>query len=819
MVTRKARKKDEKENLELLELAVSCRLITAEQEKKILPKILAKSGKKDKISAARYLYKEKILEKDQIEFLFTVKKHLHMLMQDKKFGKLGVANEFVTPENIKKALSIQVEIFKQRKKSVMIGDILVNSNNISEADKTAILLTQDRIRDKYLADALNAIAKNELERSAINKRFGAIAVKKELITTEQLNQALKHQKKEAKSKGTHRYLGEILKELFELSEKDTMRVLKIQKKLETRRMNLQKNVFAFNVENESIKTLDHFIQLSISDDKLQAFIIQKTGDKPGIDINDLMNWLSNSGIKFGVIDKEQLDKALDGMRPGKKIGIAKGVPPVQPEPEKVSFLVDVRDIDADNSSKDDAAEKTLVKKDEVIAKIVPFKEGRPGKDVFGHPIGVETAPYELLNSGEGVSRQGNEFISLIEGEPCVYKSRTLYVIPAENPVEEKQIEGDISGETEDAYVDCDLKVSGNITPEASVACHSIVVEGNVLGSITAVDTIEVNGDIGSVEDIETAEPVIRIATHGKVKVGGKVICARIVTDKGLSAPQSDVVNSRIFSSGDIIANNIYSGKEHPSVIRIAMKNTVELQKIEQEIKKEQKELDGMTLASQVEKLSNKLMEQVQVQNGYLEKQNVLSYLTKILGLPEYEDITNIDEKLKRYEKKNKQLPEKERQETIPENTKAYQFLKKIKEKLKDKTPEDQQKYVDELYEQITGMYKAAVKVTDRINKKVEAHEKQARDLSEKHKEKIQAKKENIRDLMAKKDNLIIEAKNSGAEDQLLVKVKNELAQGTVIKGEQAELVVDKPVHGVFVRERGSTAEKKGEMVMDGYFEQ
>lgn len=816
MVTIKARNKTEKESIELLELAVKSKLITTDQEKQILQETIENTQKDPKVSVARSLYKNKILEKDQIEFLFAVKKHIDILMLDKKFGKMGVANEFVCQENIDKALAIQVNIFKKQKKSVKIGDILTQKKEITEANKTAILLTQDRIRDEYLVDAMNVIATNEMERSAINKRFGAIAVKKKLITTQQLNQALKAQKKEAKEKDGKRYLGEFLKELFDLSEKDTLSILKIQKKLEAKRMNLQKKVFAVSVEKESVKALNQFLTLQVSEDKLTAFVIQKKRDAPKINSNDVINWITNAGIKHGVCPKEEIEKFFETPEPGKRFKIAQGLAALETKKEQVKFVFEPRVLTAQDQA--ESGDDAFVKKDDVIATVIPFEPGTPGKDVFGHPIGIAQDDMVILNSGEGVTRRDNDFIALIDGIPQVYKNRTIFVIPAKVGVETKEVEGDISEKNQDEYLNCDLNVSGNISAGAKVACHGLIVKGDVLGNISASSDVEIQGNIGNAKDVETAESSIQITTQGQLKVKGKQICAQIFTDKGLEAPHAAVVNSRVFSSGDVVVKDIKSSKKTPSVVRIAMKHALEQQKLEKVIQQEQQQLDGLTHKPELDALSKKLMAQVQVQQNYLENQHVLTYLMKVLDHLEFKNLESFEKKMAAYDENAGKKSKNENQEMIPKNTKAHKFLTKIVTKLKSVDQEKQEQFVKQLYDNVTGLLASAVNVTDRFNKKYEARCKQIDAHVEKHKEKIVEKEEKIRKLLSKLDYMKLVSKKERNDDQLLINVKNKVGKYTVIKGKVAKMVIDKPIHGVFMRETDATPQKEAEILVQGSFE-
>ncbi|MCP3876466.1 MAG: DUF342 domain-containing protein [Desulfobacteraceae bacterium] len=813
MVTSKAKKESEKMGAELLELAVNCKLITGKQEKKILPEVFKLSSKDPKRSIAKLLYQKKILEKDQIEFLFSVKKHLDTLMLDKKFGKLGVANEFCRQECLDKALAIQIDIFKQKQRSVKVGDILLQKKEISEAHKTAILLTQDRIRDEFLVEAFNAIATNEMERSKINKRFGALAVKKELIDTDQLNQALQAQKKEVKEKGKKRYLGEILQDLFELSEKETLKILRIQKNLETKRMNLQKKVFAYNVEKESVKILDQFMEFQVSKDKLSAYIIKKEGDAPKIDSNDVINWLACAGIKYGLQKEKKIQKIIDSGEHGKRFKIAQGRIPVKAKQEQVKFAIEIKSTTDEDFS--ESGENFQVKKDDVIATITPSKEGTPGKDVFGHPIILKPDNTPLLRNGEGVVRIGNDFMAVLDGTLQVYKDRTLFVIPAVAGIETKEIDGDLSEVAKDEYLDCDLNVSGNITAGTKISCNKITVKGDALGDISATSDIEVQGSVGNIEDGEKSQPSVQITTHGELKVKGKKICANIVTDKGLTAPYANVVNSKIFSSGDIDVKNIQSDENTPSVIQIAIKHVVELGKLKATIKNEQLKLSKLICKSEIDDLNKNHMKQVQVQQDYLENQNVLAYLLKILDDSEFKDIKPFEKRIAAYEKKIKEANQNEKQETIPKNTKAHKFLEKVIAKLESVDQKDQNQYVKELYDNITGLFKSAVNTTDRFNKEYEVRVKQIDAHLEEHKDKILEKEQEIQKLLSREDYL---NHISGKEEQLMINVKNEVAKYTRIKGNEAEVVIEESMHGVFIRENPATDKKAAEIIVQGSFE-
>ena len=799
----------------LLELAVDCKLITVPQEKEILPQLLEFSKKNPEKSPSVFLLKNQIFSEENIEFLYSIKKHLELLMADKKFGKLGVANHFVAPDKINKALDLQVEIFRKRKKSIKIGDILVQNHDMSVADKTALLLTQDRIKDELLADALNAIAKSKIEQIAINKRFGAIAVKKELIDTKQLNQALKAQQKEEKEGKKKRYLGDFLKELFSVSDNDILDILKIQKKLETKRMNLEKNLTQYNCEKNSNQALDAFYEYHVTEDKLKAFVgkTQKTAQKTPLD--DFLNWFSLSGIKYGLCDTVKVQAFLARDEVEAQLEIAKGKAPRAFENELIDYHFDIHFFDDKEDRK--AEDAPLVKKNDVLATITPHKEAEPGKDVFGRPIFLPEEPVIFVGAGQGVVKRKNEFIALSPGHPKLFKNRTLFVTPAMDLLSDQVIDGDITTDATDEYLSCNLNVKGNIIPGIHVACHNLIIEGDIMGNVIASGNIDIKGGIGmeSSKD-EKNSHLSRVEAKGSIQVSQKIINSNIVAKQGLKAPNSDLVSSRVLSCNDIVVNNIFSSRDAPSILRLTRENAIEIEKIEKAIRALKKGLDKLLHKPELDQLSKELMAQVQVQNGYLEKQNVMLYLNRISNDPKFNEINTMDQKIKASEDTAKTADAN--QISIAVNTKAHRFMELILGKVKLLDEKNQQRYIQEFYNNIAALYKTAVKGTERIHKKYDARSRTIDVAIKKAGPKIDKITRKIDMLNSQKDLLLLDQERSKERSDPVLKVKNQMGIHTIVWGEKAKMVVDETIYRVSVKEDRKTQASQGVMRVQGFFE-
>ena len=85
-----------------------------------------------------------MISRVQLDFLISVQKMLEVRRLDGKFGTIAVRNEFTTHDEIDRALQEQKKLFKEKKIIRLIGDILVESQVLSENQRDAILKTQKR---------------------------------------------------------------------------------------------------------------------------------------------------------------------------------------------------------------------------------------------------------------------------------------------------------------------------------------------------------------------------------------------------------------------------------------------------------------------------------------------------------------------------------------------------------------------------------------------------------------------------------------------------------------------------------------------------
>ena len=800
-----------KKNKSLISLAIKCRLIPLAREKELLNMLAEKRQQTPDYSAVDLFTETKILSKENIEFLFAVKEHLETKMLDKKFGELGVANQFIQPECVKKALDIQSAVFKETNQSRLIGDILLENKEISKADKAAILLTQDRVKDELLSEAMNDIATSEIEKISLNMRFGAIAVKKKLVSIDQLNQALKVQEAETKAGQPRQYLGDIFKQLFNLSSTDLNYILKIQKELEKTRLYLEKALSQYNSETNTNKRLSKLFGYRFSKNKLAAFI-QKTKEAfEEIRVQNLMTWLNSVGITSGICPQKTMENFLNQGAIDMEIQIAQGLAPQKGEDESVEFFFDTNFMPSD---KDNLNLLPLVKKGDALARVIPPKEGTPGKDVSGFSIPAPPPRTYPLNCGQGVGKENGLFIAKDDGMPCLYKNRTLFVKARELTIASRHHTGSIDTDLGDRYLDVNLKVEGSISQKGKVRCQGLEVSGDLLGQASAAGEINVKGQIG--QSGTSGKNQAKIRAEGDILVNKAITNAIIITSKSLRAPKADLISSAVQAFQDIVLNNVSDDGTRPSILQTGKNPNIKAEGIDNLIKDQTAQLNHLKHQAELDTLEKKLNTKLQVKEDYLNQHETIKYLLTLLQCKDLTPIS-LEEKLRAVETSPEAYP------GLPPNPLFEDgpwpsFLKEFLDETLAMDKKTIEHHVQETADIKYGMYRAAVNATQRHQHEYEAQKKIILEKIDKKKLEIVKKEENIKKLMIRKDTLLL---GQGYRTQPVpptVKVKNRVQQGTVIMGQKARLTIDQDIYGVKFTEIQKSPGEDPSITIEGVYE-
>ncbi len=563
------------ENKHLVQLALRCKLITPEQGQAILAKIAQAPDAGQNISALKIFTDENYLHPSDIDFLLAIQDHLKTKLLDKRFGMLAIANRFTSSDGVEKALAEQANRFRETRKSRLIGDILVANQEITRANRSAVLLTQNRITDELLAESINELGVTEKDRIDLNKRFGVIAVKKGYVKIEQVNQALIQQRREVQQGRKQRYLGEILEEAFGLAKNEIIAILREQRVHEKQRLNLEKALSINPSDFKMNQRLDRLFDYQISETRLEAFVVMKSEPLEDISAHNLKNWIRLAGIRFGITSDTQITEFLSNGQAKDRFLIARGVPPEQGKDGTLELLFDGEE--PPHSSRLPA----LVRKGEVIARRTPHIQGTPGRNVFGDLVHPDKVNDALPEKGRGVESVDDiSYIAAIDGHPVFYRNRTLFVTPLPLEAPLSIINGDVEEDTGDQYKADTLEILGSVCPGAVVHCRELRIWHNLLGHVFVSGDVDVKGTVGtgSSPDAPGADQA-SIQALGNVVVNSHIENATITTNGRVQAQGGDIISSTIQAQRGIFAKNICSGPQGVCTLAIGRRETGELAEI------------------------------------------------------------------------------------------------------------------------------------------------------------------------------------------------------------------------------------------------
>jgi len=803
------------DNQSLISLALKSRLITNEEERQLLDQLAHQRQKNPNYSALDLFQANQILSEEDVSFLLAVRDHLETKMLDKKFGILGIANQLIQPQSVKKALDLQNTIFKETNQSKLIGDILLENNEITASDKAAILLTQDRIKDELLFETMNDIASSEIEKLSLQMRFGAIAVKKKFITIDQLNQALAIQEKEIRQGSPRRYLGHILKERFGLPDHVLDRTLKIQKELEKKRLALETALEKYNSETHINKRLARAFDYRFSKNRLAAFVRRRRKTYEDILVKDLKRWLNAIGITFGFCPDKKIQDFVAQNTPGHEICIAKGIPPDPGQDGRIEFYFDIHSRAAENEA--DLNLLPLVKKGDVMAQRTPAVPGTPGKNVSGFSLAPPEPGQAALNCGEGVIRDKDLFIADTDGIAVLVQDRTLFVKAKEIRTPTRHHTGAINTDLGETFQGVNLKVDGDILASGIVRCQGLEVSGSIYGQVLAAGNIIVKGQIGKRPcDGEKNAQTTKIQAQGDIIASKSITNAIVMTAKGLVAPNADLTAAAVQAFQDVTVKNILYTDLRPCVIQIGKAPSLKADSINSLIQVRTAKRQDLACTLALEELEHWLSEKLAVMESYLAQQEFLKFILALIQFPALSSLTTLEDKLSAIQNNPGKWPELPE---VPNGGNDFdQFIQAFIKETKDMAPQAREIYARKQADLKYGMYRAAVSATRRYTMEYETRKKLIHKTVDSRRADIEKLDDSIRKLTIRRDTLLLNQTCKSQPIPPAVRVKNCVARGTMIKGQTAKLGVAQNIYGVKFTETPKTATEPAKILVEGFYD-
>jgi uncharacterized protein (DUF342 family) len=802
------------QNMRLIDLAYDCVFINASEKEKTIQILEEKSNKSTDIDVIDIFKQEKFISDKRIERLLDLDVHLQIQMQDQQFGRIAVVNGLASREDVENALKYQEKNFNKKQVNLYLGDILVQNQAISNAVRVSILLTQNRIKNENLITALSDMCETQEQKSTIEKRLGVLAVRNNLATVEQVKVAFEIQKKELSLNGKPRFIADILKETADLSDDDILKILLEQKQFEKRKFDLERGLYTVKSEIAVFKKLSKLFEYSISKDGLEAFVkkLKETGE--AIPIYEFFIWLRRAGITIGIVDDTLLEEFIQKGEPNSQITVAKGYPAEQCTNESIQFyfknelITDLPEPVNTKAAKPEQVkqiekkeneEPLFIEKGQMLAQIISGKKGKPGKKVSGHPIHPEKPSISTLNAGRGVIKKGYAFYAQIDGQPLIEKGTTLIVEPVVEESKIKTISGSIRNDTKNIYNSAIVEINGSITHEAVFRCHSLLLHGHLLGSVSSTGDIKVRGNIGTDKIIEGEEtrPWTVVNSHGSIRAYKSIINSEIKTGGELSAFNSSVIGSKVTAYEGMSIKDSLKGKNSPCILQFGLKPDDKILDIDYTIESKNTELLLLKKNAEIVELTETYEKDLKEEEDHQIEQIIINNLIEIIGAPEFFQYEELADKVKYLRNLPMFSSIKAHYLKFPETESALAILNQIIASTESMSHENVVKYLHKIIDPEPEEENAASNtygIETNFKARLAALQQEIKGNSK----KIEKIENEITGLYALRARLVL--KETDSMPQSTVMIKNKCEEGTIIKGRIAQLIIEKNLYNVKFKE-------------------
>lgn len=384
-----------------------------------------------------------------------------------------------------------------------------------------------------------------------DKKFGNIAINNGYVTKAVVKTTLAIQMADFKRDKTSTKLGDMLVENGEMTEEQRDLVLVVQKRKDPTIQRVVKDVRKNEAKVE--ERLNMLLELSLSADRMSAWITAK-GKIPGeISPSQVLSWLYRKKVKFGIYNAA-IEEMVGQNTFGERHKVAEGQYPVPGKDAAVVYHFDTEftaeagwATQGKTRGTGAGAAIPSVKAGFLLAQKRAAEPGKPGITVLGKQ--VEPAPVSDIHlwTGNGVhSPDRLRFYAEIAGLPGLSKNRTITVEPR------YQVFGDVDCQMGSIFFDNDVHITGTIRKGVKIRCHNLKAREILAAQIETTGNVEVTrGIIGATIMAVGDGRFVPAAAEGE---GTGSINAKFIRDSQIKAygdvrAEKEIAGSSIVTSG------------------------------------------------------------------------------------------------------------------------------------------------------------------------------------------------------------------------------------------------------------------------------
>jgi uncharacterized protein (DUF342 family) len=314
-----------------------------------------------------------------------------------------------------------------------------------------------------------------------------------------------------------------------------------------------RNRFADSSDEQVVFSNDGYVEITVTEDEMTAkgdFYPPTAGRQP-VDADTVSKVLDMQEIRYGV-DWETINEAMFRCNTEHnevtEVIVARGTQPVHEQPEHLliaeRLLSKEQGLDSDSLRVDyrEATPFVLVKKNEVLARLIPKRGGTEGRTVRGRTLPHLTVKVSKLTAGKNTRLEGDRVLAELDGR--FQRGRDSFWVN-----EVLEIDGDVDYRTGHIDFPGDVVIKGEI--KAGFRVHSG-------GSVYCSKTMDAS-EVTSRGDLIVAYGLLG-RKKGKVRVGGDVR-VKFIENCYVEAGGSISVGVGILNSAVYSLNKVELGKK------------------------------------------------------------------------------------------------------------------------------------------------------------------------------------------------------------------------------------------------------------------
>jgi len=563
-------------------------------------------------------------------------------------GKLAVKYKFASVEQIKEALELKARK-KQAGQKMLLGKILVGQGIITQTQFDFLLSLQKM-----------------MEARETDSKLGIIIVKNDFATQEEVDQALQEQKKVFIDTKTVKSIGDILFESGVITKEERDVVLAVQKRLKEA-ADVKRKPEMHDAARQT--AIDDMFELSVSEDKLHAFILPKTEVADELTAADVKNFLERNEIIHGIVDDTLIEEYLRDKNSHKEPWkIAEGELANPGKDAKIKYYFENDPLKIGKARKGDVIDFedrgtiSQVQKDDLLVEKTPPVEGTPGKDVYGNLTDAPKSKDIKLRCGKGttLSEDGIKILAATDGVPKISVHGKMYVLS------QHEISGDVGKNTGHVDFDGEINVAGSIRSGYRVQGHSLTVDTILEAEVDMIGDIIVSGGIIKAVVKTDGHVRARFVRGADIKAFGDVIVEKGIRDSEIETSGACIVKGGIVLSSKITAKQgIWAGQIGSEVskpcglmVGVDVRAKNEIDKIIPLIPSKKQDLQKLKsqtleLTKKSVQIENKIGELAQLQDSAMvEKRNIQTELEQLKEVNDQAQIQSVETVLKDMDTEN-----------------------------------------------------------------------------------------------------------------------------------------------------------------------